>query len=137
MSDLVSINVTQQTTPVTIEATTPTTEVVVSPTQYVGLPGPPGPAGADGEPGPVGPQGPPGVGAADAVFHELLSGTQDEANTVFTTSRNFDPATLWVRVNGLANLSPAHYMVTGPDEITFEYPPEDWWILEAQYKEAI
>ncbi|MFA7482789.1 MAG: hypothetical protein WC314_19940 [Vulcanimicrobiota bacterium] len=67
--------------------------------------------------------------------HELLTGTQNGINLVFTTSAAPNPATLRVRVNGIPNLSPAHYTVSG-NQITFEHPPASWWVLEAEYEEA-
>lgn len=85
-------------------------------------------AETQGPTGSEGPQGPPGYGQ-----HERLIGTQDGSNTVFSSTLDIDSGTEWVRVNGIPQQRPDHYILTGPREVTFAYPPASWWILEIEY----
>lgn len=123
----VSVSVTTQSFPVTISTSStieevaiaveqPTTEVVVSPTQTVGMPGPPGPQGPQG---PTGPQGPPG----QARVAEQLLPDPDGVNTNFGFSAPAVAGTELVLVNGLGQRRSAHYTISGTT-ITFSEPPE-------------
>lgn len=87
------------------------------------------------ETGPAGARGPTGPAGASKQ-HERLEGVQNSANVVFAASSAISPGTEWVRVNGIPQTAPDHYQITGPSEITFAYPPKEWWVLEIEYQEA-
>lgn len=84
--------------------------------------------------GPPGAQGPPGLpGTGSGLQKYLLAGLQDGLNRVFTSPSPFEAGTEWVSCNGIPNLAPDHYQVTGSDQITFSIAPPSWWILTIEF----
>lgn len=72
-------------------------------------------------PGPPGIQGPAGQGFP--VFGELLAGTIDGSNMVFTTAQAYQANTTAVYLNGIREPRGVGYTESGPSQITFTSAP--------------
>lgn len=129
MSDVIQIEVTEENTPVTIAVTEQTQQVVLSPTQFVGVPGQIGPVG------PAGPQGPKGDSGSGVYEFEDLTPSPDGSRVDFTFSSASVSGRDCVFVNGLAQDRGAHYTISGTI-ITFDDPPESGDVLKILYQQA-
>lgn len=65
-----------------------------------------------------------GVTLAQHVYNEVMTGTINNTNTVFTTAVAFATGKLRVYLNGVRQILGDDYTVTGVDEITFTFPPK-------------
>lgn len=127
-TSVVSIAASYESARVAVEVEQLTTEVVVSPTQIVGMPGPPGPEGPSG---PMGPQGPPG----QARVCEQLLPEPDGEILDFSFSSPGLPGTELVMINGLGQRATYHYTISGTT-LTFSEPPEALDYLQILYQPA-
>ena len=65
-----------------------------------------------------------GVTLAQHVYNEVMTGTIDNANTVFTTAVVFATGKLRVYLNGVRQILGDDYTVTDTDEITMTFAPK-------------
>lgn len=65
-----------------------------------------------------------GVTLAQHVYNEVMTGTIDGSNTVFTTAVAFATGKLRVYLNGVRQILGDDYTVTDVDEITFTFAPK-------------
>lgn len=65
-----------------------------------------------------------GVTHAQHIYNEVMTGTIDNANTVFTTAVAFFTGKLRVYLNGVRQILGDDYTVTDVDEITFTFAPK-------------
>lgn len=65
-----------------------------------------------------------GVTHAQHVYNEVMTGTINNTNTVFTTAVSFYTGKLAVYLNGVRQILGDDYTVTDVDEITFTLPPK-------------
>jgi hypothetical protein len=65
-----------------------------------------------------------GVTLAQHVYNEVMTGTIDSSNTVFTTAVAFATGKLRVYLNGVRQILGDDYTVTDVDEITFTFAPK-------------
>lgn len=65
-----------------------------------------------------------GVTLAQHIYNEVMTGTIDGSNTVFTTAVAFATGKLRVYLNGVRQILGDDYTVTGADEITFTFAPK-------------
>lgn len=65
-----------------------------------------------------------GVTLAQHVYNEVMTGTIDNANTVFTTAVTFATGKLRVYLNGVRQILTDDYTVTDVDEITMTFAPK-------------
>jgi hypothetical protein len=65
-----------------------------------------------------------GVTHAQHVYNEVMTGTIDNSNKVFTTAATFTTGKLRVYLNGVRQILGDDYTVTDVDEITFTFAPK-------------
>jgi len=65
-----------------------------------------------------------GVTLAQHIYNEVMTGTIDNSNTVFTTGVAFATGKLRVYLNGVRQVLGDDYTVTDVDEITFTFAPK-------------
>jgi hypothetical protein len=65
-----------------------------------------------------------GVTLAQHVYNEVMTGTIDGSNLIFTTATAFATGKLRVYLNGVRQILGDDYTVTGVDEITFTFAPK-------------
>lgn len=65
-----------------------------------------------------------GVTLAQHIYNEVMTGTIDGSNTVFTTAATFATGKLRVYLNGVRQILGDDYTVTDVDEITFTFAPK-------------
>jgi len=65
-----------------------------------------------------------GVTLAQHIYNEVMTGTIDSANTVFTTAATFATGKLRVYLNGVRQTLGDDYTVTDVDEITLTFAPK-------------
>lgn len=104
--------------PVEVQVQSPS--VVVSPSPTVAV--------IVAAPGPRGLQGPPGEGSP--IVGEILTGTQDGVNIVFTTAGPYRTGTLAVYRNGLRETA---FTETTSTTFSFDDPPSVYDILAIDY----
>lgn len=64
-----------------------------------------------------------GVTLDEHVYNEVMTGTIDHSNKVFTTAVNFATGKLRVYLNGVRQILGDDYTVTGANEITMTFAP--------------
>ncbi len=75
-------------------------------------------------------------GAGVSVIGEISNGTIDGSNATFTTDYDFDPDTVQVFYNGLAQYNPTHYTTSGVTTITLNFSPASGDVLTVNYDRA-
>lgn len=65
-----------------------------------------------------------GVTHAQHIYNEVMTGTIDNVNKVFTTAQAFTSGKLRVYLNGVRQILGDDYTVTDTDEITFTFAPK-------------
>jgi len=65
-----------------------------------------------------------GVTLAQHIYNEVMTGTIDSSNQVFTTATDFASGKLRVYLNGVRQILRDDYAVTDNDEITFTFAPK-------------
>jgi hypothetical protein len=65
-----------------------------------------------------------GVTLSEHIYNEVMTGTIDSSNTVFTTAVAFATGKLRVYLNGVRQVLGDDYTVTDTDEITFTFAPK-------------
>jgi len=65
-----------------------------------------------------------GVTLAEHIYNEVMTGTIDSSNTVFTTAAVFATGKLRVYLNGVRQILGDDYSVTDTDEITMTFAPK-------------
>lgn len=65
-----------------------------------------------------------GVTLAQHIYNEVMTGTIDGSNKVFTTAATFATGKLRVYLNGVRQILGDDYTVTDVDEITFTFAPK-------------
>ena len=75
-------------------------------------------------------------GSSVSVVGEIPNGAIDGSNATFTTDYDFDPNTVLVFYNGLAQYNPTHYTTSGTTTITLNFSPSVGDIFTVNYDRA-